>query len=508
MVHVETLEALLQAGASTAPAIGAPGLPPLTYDGLRVLVGATVRRLNAWGIGRNDRVAIVLPNGPQMAAAVVAVAAGATAAPLNPAYRSEEFQFELTELQPRMLIVEAGTPSPVRAIASSLGVPLVELRPVSHRGAGMFELEVVSAASRPASAPGLAAADDVALVLHTSGTTSRPKIVPLTQRNLTASARHIISTLELSASDVCLNVMPLFHIHGLMAAVVSSLGSGGHVVCPPAFNPLRFFDWMQDANPTWYTAVPTMHRAIVARAERNPGVVARSRLRFIRSSSAPLDPDLAANLERTLGAPVVQSYGMTEASHQIASNPLPPRPRKAGSVGLPAGPEVAILDETGGPVPPGYCGEVVIRGPNVTPGYADNPDANRAAHVDGWLRTGDQGRLDADGYLWLTGRLKELINRGGEKISPLEIEAVMRRHAQVQQAVVFAVPDASLGEDVAAAVVRVDGGDLTERELRRFAAGHLADFKVPRQIVFVSELPRSATGKLQRVGLARTLGLV
>ncbi|OFW07057.1 MAG: AMP-dependent synthetase [Acidobacteria bacterium RIFCSPLOWO2_02_FULL_67_36] len=508
MGHAETLDALLQHGSGAAPAFGTPGAPSLTYDALRALVGATVQRLNRWGVGRNDRVAIVLPSGPQMAAALCAVAAGATAAPLNPAYRADEFHFYLTDLQPKMLIVEASVPSPARSIATDIGVPIAEVRPESHRGAGTFTLEALSANSCGASAPGLAAADDVALVLHTSGTTSRPKIVPLTQRNITASARHIITALDLSASDVCLNIMPLFHIHGLMAAVLSTLGSGGHVVCPPAFNPLRFFEWMKETQPTWYTAVPSMHYAILARAERHADAVAGSRLRFIRSSSAPLDPHLMTRVEQTFQAPVIESYGMTEASHQIASNPLPPRPRKAGSVGLPAGAEVAILDETGRPAPPEEIGEVVIRGPNVTPGYADNPEANAAAYVDGWLRTGDQGRLDRDGYLWLTGRLKELINRGGEKVSPLEIEAVMRGHPHVQQVVAFAMPDASLGEEVAAAVVRVDGSDLTTRELRRFTAERLADFKVPRRIVFVPELPKGVTGKVQRIGLAKTLGLV
>ncbi|MEX2663097.1 MAG: AMP-binding protein [Vicinamibacterales bacterium] len=508
MRHAETLDALLQHGAGAAPALGAPGAPALTYDALRALVRATVQQLNSWGVGRNDRVAIVLLGGPQMAAAVGAVAAGATAAPLNPAYRADEFHFYLTDLRPKLLIVEADAPSPARSIAAEIGVPVAELRPASHRGAGAFTLEARSARSCRASAPGLAAADDVALVLHTSGTTSRPKIVPLTQRNITASARHIITALDLSASDVCLNVMPLFHIHGLMAAVLSTLGSGGQVVCPPGFNALRFFEWMKAAQPTWYTAVPSIHYAILARAERHADAAAGGRLRFIRSSSAPLDARLMTRLEQTFQAPVIESYGMTEASHQIASNPLPPRPRKPGSVGLPAGAEVAILDEAGRPAPPEQIGEVVIRGTNVTKGYADNPDANAAAYVEGWLRTGDQGRLDRDGVLWLTGRLKELINRGGEKVSPLEVEEVMREHPHVQQVVAFALPDAGLGEEVAAAVVRVEGSALTGRELRRFTSGRLADFKVPRRIVFLPELPQSATGKAQRIGLAKTLGLV
>jgi oxalate---CoA ligase len=259
--------------------------------------------------------------------------------------------------------------------------------------------------------------------------------------------------------------------------------------------------------PTWYTAVPTMHQAILARAERNREIVARSRLRFIRSSSASLPPQVMAELERVFRAPVIESYGMTEASHQMASNPLPPRPRKPGSVGLAAGPEVAVMDDAGSLLPRGAVGEVVIRGPNVTRGYEANPEANAKAFTNGWFRTGDQGVLDDDGYLRLTGRLKELINRGGEKISPLEVDDVLMDHPAVQQVVTFAMPHEKLGEEVAAAVVLREGKIATERELRDFAATRLADFKVPRRVVLLPEIPKGATGKLQRIGLAKKLGL-
>jgi acyl-CoA synthetase (AMP-forming)/AMP-acid ligase II len=349
--------------------------------------------------------------------------------------------------------------------------------------------------------------DDVALLLHTSGTTSRPKLVPLTQRNITASARNIRDTLALTSDDVCLNIMPLFHIHGLIGGVLSSLAAGAYVCCTPGSHPVKFFGWLDEVKPTWYTAAPSLHRAIVARAARHAESVTRSRLRLIRSSSAALRPEQMAALERTFRVPVLQSYGMTEASHQVASNPLPPAARKPGSVGRPAGPEVAVVDEAGNILPPGSMGEVVIRGANVTTGYEANPEANAAAFAHGWFRTGDQGRFDEDGYLWLTGRFKELINRGGEKVSPLEIEAVLMEHPGVQQVVVFAVPDEAHGEEIAAAVVRREHASLTDRELRHFVASHLADFKVPRKILFVEQIPGGATGKLQRIGLAEKLGL-
>jgi acyl-CoA synthetase (AMP-forming)/AMP-acid ligase II len=306
---------------------------------------------------------------------------------------------------------------------------------------------------------------------------------------------------------VCLNIMPLFHIHGLIAATLSSLAAGAQVSCSPGFNALKFFAWLDEVTPTWYTAVPTMHQAILGRAERHRDVVARSRLRFIRSSSASLPPQVMAELERTFRAPVIEAYGMTEAAHQMASNPLPPRPRKPGCVGVAAGPEVAIMDDAGSLLSAGETGEVVIRGPNVTPGYEANPEANAKAFTNGWFRTGDQGVIDAEGYLRLTGRLKELINRGGEKISPLEVDEVLMDHPAVQQVVTFGVPSEMLGEEVAAAVVLRDGKTVTERELRDFAEARLAHFKVPRKIVFLPEIPKGATGKLQRIGLAAKLGL-
>ena len=504
----KTIVDLLARGQPTAPAITAPDRPPLSYDGFRQLVEATLADLNRSGIGRGDRVAIVLPNGPEMAATFLAVAAGATAAPLNPAYRRDEFDFYLGDLGARALVVAEGTETPARNAAAARGIPVFDLRVPDGAPAGAFSLSRAGPTTEePAARPGPAAADETALVLHTSGTTSRPKIVPLSQSNLWASAGHIAETLALTPADRCLNVMPLFHIHGLVGAVLASLAAGAEVHCTPGFNALRFFAWLAEAQPTWYTAVPTMHQAILARAKRNSEVIAGSRLRLIRSSSSSLPPRVMADLEATFGAPVIESYGMTEAAHQMTSNPLPPRARKPGSVGPAAGPEVVVLDERGRPAPPGEEGEVAIRGPNVTAGYENNPVANAAAFTDGWFRTGDQGVMDDEGYLTITGRLKEMINRGGEKISPREIDEVLMDHPDVAQAVAFALPHGLLGEDVAAAVVPAEGAAPDERQLRDFVAARLADFKVPRRILILAEIPKGATGKLQRIGLAEKLGL-
>lgn len=508
MPKITTLTALLAVGRDDAVAIAALNRPPLTYAGLRAHAERTVATFNRLGIGRNDRVAIVLPNGPIMAAAFVAIGAGATTAPLNPAYRQSEFEFYLADLNAKALVVEQGSNSPALEVAKAFNIPVLEVTASADAPAGLFDLHPRDAAAGPPAANGGdAGPDDIALVLHTSGTTSRPKIVPLTQRNVCASAYNVGQSIALSTADRCLNVMPLFHIHGLIAAVLATLRVGASVCCTPGFDALQFFGWLDTAQPTWYTAVPTMHQAILARAGRNQEIIARSKLRLIRSSSASLPKPVMLELEEVFRAPVIEAYGMTEAAHQMTSNPLPPRARKPGSVGIAAGPSVAIMDEVGNLLPPESVGEVVIYGPNVTPGYENNAKANAESFTHGWFRTGDQGMIDAQGYLTITGRLKEIINRGGEKVSPREVDDILMEHPAVQQVVTFAMPHEKLGEEVAAAVVLRDGVTVSERDLRHFAAERLADFKVPRKILFLQEIPKGATGKLQRIGLAQKLGV-
>jgi acyl-CoA synthetase (AMP-forming)/AMP-acid ligase II len=504
-----TIETLLSGGLDSAPALVASRVIPLSYSGLRRQVEQTVRRLNEWGVGRNDRVALVLPDGPELAAAFVGTAAGTTAAPLNPAYRAEEFQFYLTDLKAKALIVAQGSSTSARDVASRLGISILELAQRSERGAGAFELVLNANSPRVSSVStgGFASPSDVALMLHTSGTTSRPKLVPLTQRNLVTSARSIRSTLQLTAEDRGLCVMPLFHIHGIMAGLLAPLEAGGVVFCSPGFNALRFFSWMSEARPSWYTAVPTMHQMILARSSGHRDVIAANPLRFVRSSSASMPPQVIEAIETTFSAPLVEAYGMTEASHQMASNPLPPGKRSPGTVGVAAGPDVAIMDERGTLLEAGQTGEIVIRGESVMNGYENNPKANAEAFTAGWFRTGDQGVMDPDGYVSITGRLKEIINRGGEKISPREVDEVLMDHPAIQQVVTFAVSHPKLGEDVAAAVVLRQGMNLTEKEVREFAAKRLADFKVPRKVIFLTEIPKGPTGKLQRIGLATKLGL-
>jgi acyl-CoA synthetase (AMP-forming)/AMP-acid ligase II/thioesterase domain-containing protein/acyl carrier protein len=487
--------------ALTAPVEGA-----MTWARLCQQVSHMVSALNDAGIGRGDRVVLVQQDGVRMAAAFLGISAAATCTPLNPAYREHEFSSLFSELQPKALVIEPGGVTAAIAAAKRALIPLIEISPAGQSGIDHFSVD--GEILEPPKQLGLARSDDVALTLFTSGTTAKPKLVPLTHANLLASAHNIAATLELTANDRCLNIMPLFHIHGLIGGLLTSLVCGGSVVCPPGFNAALFFDWLKEFEPTWYSAVPTMHQVILGRAPANLKIIRKHQLRFIRSSSAAMPARVMNDLEKTFKAPVIEAYGMTEAAHQMASNPLPPGQRKPGSVGRAAGPEISVMDDAGRLLLAGTIGEVVIRGTNVMHGYGNNSAANAKAFTHGWFRTGDQGYLDSDGYLFLTGRIKELINRAGEKISPREIDDVLMAHSAVEQAVTFAVAHPTLGEDVAAAVVLRRDQRITAADLIEFVAKKLAEFKVPRQIVIVDEIPRSPTGKLQRTGLAKKLGVI
>ncbi|MCY4068862.1 MAG: AMP-binding protein [Acidimicrobiaceae bacterium] len=518
-----TLREALDAGAEDAAAVVTPEGAVLTHGQLRSEVDRLSSRLRAFGLGAGSRVAIVLPNGPEMAVAFLAAACVGCAAPLNPRYRAAELRFYLEDLAADALITrpdESGAEA--RAAAqhikggaggtSGTNVLALALNGAAADGPGSLdfcsETAAASEARRGAARPRPPTSDDVALVLHTSGTTSRPKIVPLRQRNLACSATGIAASLALGPEDRSLQVMPLFHIHGLLAGLLAPLSAGASVACTEGFDAFRFFTQLQELRPSYYTAVPTMHQMVLSRADRHRGAARAARLRFVRSSSASLPAPVLVELAELFEAPVVEAYGMTEATHQMCANPLPPAVAKPRSVGIPAGVELAILDPQNRLLPSGGRGEVSIKGPAVIDGYENNPEADAAAFSDGWFRTGDEGYLDDDGYLFLTGRFKEQINRGGEKISPLEVDEALLAHPKVAQAVTFALAHTKLGEEVAAAVVLVSPADPPdERELRRFVAQSLAAFKVPRRIVVTDELPKGATGKLQRIGLAERLGL-
>jgi oxalate---CoA ligase len=492
-VAAEALAVLLTAGDPASPALIVPddGLV-LTYGQVAGQVETLARRLAGFGIRRGDRVALSLPNGPDVVLLLLAVTAlGAAAAPLNPAYTEPEYGFYLADIAPRLLLIPASGAAAASAAAAAAGTALVAVRPVAG---GPPELSAAPELSgtgpaRPFEAGG---ADDVAFVLHTSGTTSRPKQVPLRQRNLMASARTIAAHYRLGAEDVSFCVMPLFHIHGLVASTFAALAAGGSVITPRRFTPGRFWTQAREHNATWLSAGPTLHQMILDRAG---AAGPPPSLRFVRSCSSALSPALLARAERDYQAPMLEAYGMTEASHQMSSNPLPPQPHLPGSVGVPAGTQIRVVDAAGTSLPDGTPGEVVIRGPGVMSGYVNNAAATAEAFFGEWFRTGDRGAF-RDGYLFLEGRLKEMIIRGGENIAPAEIEQVLLSHPAVRDAVCFGVPDEKYGELVGAAVTL--SADAEAAGLVAYCRQRLAAFKVPARIDVLTEIPRTATGKVQR----------
>jgi acyl-CoA synthetase (AMP-forming)/AMP-acid ligase II len=489
---------LLEGGRPSDFAIQVPGGPSVTYELLRAQVNSLASELNKLGLGRGDRIAIALPNGLEMIASFFAASAVGTAAPLNPAYKVDEFKFYLEDTSARALIVPPGGGAEARAAAGATTL-IIE---AEIDGDGSVQLSCAGTAG-PARTRKHLTPDDIALILHTSGTTSRPKRVPLAHRNLMISARNVADTYNLTSEDVSLCVMPLFHVHGLVASTFATLLTGGTVVVPTKFNPLSFWSTVREHQVTWYSAVPTIHQVLLARTKQGARPAGAEQLRFIRSCSAALAPQTMADLEERFGAPVLEAYGMTEAAHQMASNPLPPSARKPGSVGCGTGVDIAILNDAGAVLSAGATGEVSIKGPNVFSGYEGNAKANAQAFTNGWFRTGDQGYLDADGYLKLCGRIKELINRGGEKIAPAEIDAALLTHNAVAEAVCFGIPDRVYGEAVAAAVVLKDAA--TEAELIAHCRASLAEFKCPKVIYIVDAIPRGATGKIQRRNVAATI---
>ena len=486
-----TLANLMDNAPSNKTSIIIPGGPNINYEDFRDEVEKIAGLLAGYGVNKGSAVSIVLENSLDFMVDFLAVTrAGAIAAPLNPAYTVDEFKFFMEDADAKLVIVSAGATAAIEA-ANSLSIPFL-ISSVNSDGkvALSHEDNNLSKSIDPENP----SPDDIALFLHTSGTTSRPKGVPLTHSNLMTSLNNIVKTYALTENDTALVVMPLFHVHGLIGVALSSLNSAGTIVIPPRFSASNFWQNQALTNATWYSAVPTIHQILLMRSDDDNAPT--KSFRFIRSCSASLAPSVFTDLESRFGAPVLEAYGMTEASHQMSSNLLPPGSRAPGTVGIGTGVEISIMNEQGTLLDVGQKGEVVIKGKNVTHGYHNNPEANAEAFTNGWFRTGDQGVLSDERVLTLTGRLKELINRGGEKISPLEVDAALIKHPAIAEAVCFGVEDVKYGEIVQAAVVL--SGESSESELRAFCSEQLADFKVPDRIYIVQELPRTATGKIQR----------
>ncbi len=473
----------------------------LSYGEFKIFNEKISRQLAATNIINSDRAAIVLPNGPLMASSFLSISSYMSAAPLNPSYKQEEFEFYLDDLKPKFLLVEPNSKSLAVIAAKNLNIPVFEMKISDNQPLGTFELfDKETNYKNPNNY-------DEALVLHTSGTTSRPKIVPLSNLNIFTSAVNISKSLKLTADDHCLNIMPLFHIHGLIAVLSASAKVGASVCASNGFNALKFLDLAETQNITWYSGVPTMHQAILLRAQKNSDKAKKLNLRFIRSSSASLPPAIFEQLNDIFQTPVIEAYGMTEATHQMASNPLPPAIQKPGLVGMPAGPEICIMNDKNKKLSQGEIGEICIKGDNVTNGYENNPEANKQSFVNDWFRTGDEGFFDKDGYLKISGRLKEIINKGGEKISPLEVDNILMDFPPIDQALCFGYKDKMLGEDIAVAIKLKGDKSCTEDDIKCYANEKLAKFKIPKKIFIVEDIPKGATGKLQRIGLAKKFGL-
>ncbi|MCL7047249.1 hypothetical protein MKW94_010196 [Papaver nudicaule] len=499
-----TLIGLLKKSAGKFPShrsVSVSGKFDLTHSKLQQLVDQAASILISNGVRPGDVIALTFPNTIEFVIMFLAVIrARATAAPLNAAYTQEEFEFYLSDSESRILLTSQEGNEAAQSAASKLKISHITST-FSHQEEKLTlsiqpdSSNCVLPESLPVNSP-----LDVALFLHTSGTTSRPKGVPLTQQNLAASVQNIKSVYQLTESDSTVLVLPLFHVHGLLAGLLSSLGAGAAVTLPAGgrFSASTFWSDMVKYNATWYTAVPTIHQIILERHLSNPEPF-YPKLRFIRSCSASLAPTILARLEEAFGAPVLEAYAMTEASHLMCSNPLPENGgHKSGSVGKPVGQEMAILDENGVQQAEYASGEVCIRGLNVTKGYKNNPEANKSAYKFGWFHTGDVGYMDSEGYLHLVGRIKELINRGGEKISPIEVDAVLLSHPDVAQAVAFGVPDDKYGEEINCAIIPRDGSTIDEAEMLRFCKKNLATFKVPKKVFITDDVPKTASGKIQR----------
>ncbi len=473
----------------------------LSYGEFKIFNEKISRQLAATDIINSDRAAIVLPNGPLMASSFLSISSYMSVAPLNPSYKQEEFEFYLDDLKPKFLLVEPNSKSLAIIAAKNLNIPVFEMKISVNQPLGTFELFNKETNYKNPNDY------DEALVLHTSGTTSRPKIVPLSNLNIFTSAVNISKSLKLTADDHCLNIMPLFHIHGLIAVLSASAKVGASVCASNGFNALKFLDLAETQNITWYSGVPTMHQAILLRAQKNSNKAKKLNLRFIRSSSASLPPAIFKQLNDIFQTPVIEAYGMTEATHQMTSNPLPPAIQKPGLVGMPAGLEICIMNDKNEKLPQGEIGEICIKGNNVTNGYENNPEANKQSFVNDWFRTGDEGFFDEDGYLKISGRLKEIINKGGEKISPLEVDNILMDFPPIDQALCFGYKDKMLGEDIAVVIKLKENKSCTEDDIKSYANEKLAKFKIPKKIFIVEDIPKGATGKLQRIGLAKKFGL-
>ena len=471
-------------------AIECPGCEPLTYRDLRQQILYVVRTLNLMGFHRNDRIAVITPAGPETAVIIISVMAGFTVIPLNPQYREQEFADIFSRLSIKAIIVQKEGQTAATNVAMLRNIPIIQLVPVSNI-AGKFDLS--PAVLNGLVEPEFAIAPDNAYILLTSGATAESKVVTKTQKQWIVGMWRTCIYQKITSADRCLHIIPYFHGLGGGSLLLSPLISGATVICTKDFIPSDFLHLLLTYRPTWYMASPALHAGILREIKKRPSdELKNNSLRYIRSGMAFLPKDVRRELESTLGVPVIESYGSSEVGN-VSLN-LPP---KEGSVGIPFVDYLEVIDENDEPLKPGGIGEIIIKDSGLFNGYENAPEENRAAFIDGWFRTGDLGYLDDEGYLFLTGRKKEMINKGGEKISPSEIDAVMKSHPLVRDAMAFGIAEPVLGEDIAAMVVPADER-ITETDLRMYLIDRLVQFKIPKRIYFVDAIPKTPTGKPQR----------
>ncbi|CAK7205016.1 hypothetical protein SEUCBS139899_007780 [Sporothrix eucalyptigena] len=506
-MSVTLRSAINGSSSSTAvivPAAG-PGSQPLEVSYLDLVseVSRYQAKLAALGIGRSAPVSIATVNSFEFIVAFLAASwQRAIAAPLNPAYKQDEFEFYIEDVKSAIVLVPKGAyaaDAPAVRAARKFRSAIAESYWDAERGEVALDVKEFGGLENGPQPTLWPKPHDVALILHT-----RVQRLTWAQWNdVETESENIQDTYNLTPEDRTMLVMPLFHVHGLLCGLLAPLFSGGSLIVPPKFSATDFWRDFVGHKANWYTAVPTIHQILLKHPiPRNPS----PNIRFVRSCSSPLSPTVFAALEKALGAPVLEAYAMTEAAHQMTSNPLPPAKRKPGAVGLGQGVEVRILNDQGAELPQGQEGEICVKGDNVTAGYLNNEAANATAYTaDGFFRTGDQGRKDEDGYIVITGRIKELINKGGEKISPIELDNVLTRNPAVAEAVSFAIPDDLYGQDIGVAVVLKNGAALSPEDLRAWVADKLAKFKVPKKVYFTDVMPKTATGKIQRRIVAETM---
>ena len=509
---MDTLRSCLRASSSD-PAIIVADKPPkyISHIFLASNVEKLQRTLASRAIGRGVRVSVVLPNPYDFTVVFLALALQSSiVAPLNHGLKAPELLHYFRDFNTEVVVMsaeEVERQGPAYAAAKENGLRITTCSVINNEVAIQLpdssELNTKGDTSvEEHFETGKPKPEDPALVLYTSGTTGRPKAVPLTHSNLACSISNIVGHYSLTASDRALLIMPLFHIHGLVAGLLAPLASGGAVILTTrgGLAP-SFFRDARTHGATWYTGTPTLHKL----ACQIP-MIEDPNFRFVRSCSSRLEGPLLRELEKRYGCPVVEAYAMTEAAHQVCSNPVESTGTREGSVGKPTGVELKIMDGDGGELRTGEVGEVCIKGKNVMEGYWYNLEANaKSFTASGFFRTGDQGKISADGYVVLTGRIKELINKGGEKISPVEIDSVINQHPDVAEAVTFTIPDEMYGEEIGVAVIVKDGASMNEFDLKAWVGERLLLTKIPKKVFLVDTIPKTPVGKMQRSLVASTI---